>query len=45
VRYGAGSDPYDTTPLAILGWVTDHYLEHVDQINSLVARWRSENSA
>jgi hypothetical protein len=45
VRYGVGADPYDTTALAILGWVTDHYMEHVDQINSLVARWRSENSA
>ena len=39
VIYGAGQDPYGTSAEDILGWLTDHYREHVQQSADLVDEW------
>ena len=39
VVYGAGQEPYPTSPEDILGWLTDHYREHVSQCGDLVVEW------
>ena len=41
VVYGAGQDPYPTSPEEIIGWLCDHYREHVQQCPELVAAWRA----
>ncbi|HKV86668.1 MAG TPA: DinB family protein [Candidatus Dormibacteraeota bacterium] len=41
VVYGAGQDPYPTSPEEILGWLRDHYREHVQQSAELVEEWRA----
>jgi hypothetical protein len=40
VVYGAGQDPYPTSAADVIGWLTDHYKEHVQQCPQLVADWR-----
>ena len=40
VVYGAGQDPYPTSPDDVLGWLRDHYREHVQQCPELIALWR-----
>jgi ketosteroid isomerase-like protein len=40
VRFGPG-DPYPTRLLDVLAWLTDHYGEHIGQLGSLVAEWRT----
>jgi hypothetical protein len=40
VIYGEGRDPYPTSPDDVLGWLRDHYREHVQQCPELVASWR-----
>jgi hypothetical protein len=40
VVYGKGQDPYPTSPDDVLGWLREHYREHVDQCPQLVASWR-----
>jgi hypothetical protein len=42
VVYGAGQDPYPTSPEDVLGWLRDHYREHVGQSAELVAAWEKE---
>ncbi|SRR5258708_28376868 len=37
VTYKAGEAPHDTSPADIVGWLTDHYREHVPHISELVA--------
>jgi hypothetical protein len=39
VIYGEGQDPYPTSPEDILGWLRDHYREHVQQSGELVNSW------
>jgi hypothetical protein len=41
VIYGAGEDPYPTSPEDIVGWLRDHYREHVEQSADLIAEWRA----
>jgi hypothetical protein len=36
VIYGEGQDPYPTSPEDILGWLRDHYREHVQQSADLI---------
>jgi hypothetical protein len=36
VVYGAGQDPYPTSPSDVIGWLRDHYREHVQQSADLV---------
>jgi hypothetical protein len=45
VVYGEGQDPYPTSPEDIVGWLTDHYREHVVQSGDLVAVWEASASA
>lgn len=37
VRYKADQAPHDTSPADIVGWLTDHYREHVPHIAKLAA--------
>jgi hypothetical protein len=41
VIYGEGHDPYPTSPEDIVGWLREHYREHVEQSADLVADWRA----
>ena len=41
VVYGEGQDPYPTSPEDVIGWLRDHYREHVGQSADLVASWRA----
>lgn len=43
VVYGEGQDPYPTSPEDVLGWLSDHYREHVQQCPELVASWRGSS--
>jgi hypothetical protein len=40
VVYGAGQDPFPTSPEDVIGWLTEHYREHVQQCPELVSAWR-----
>ena len=40
VVYGEGQEPYPTSPEDVIGWLKDHYREHVQQCPELVASWR-----
>jgi len=40
VVYGAGQDPFPTSPEDVIGWLADHYREHVQQCPDLVSAWR-----
>ncbi len=40
VVYGEGKDPYPTSPEDVIGWLRDHYREHVGQSADLVTSWR-----
>jgi hypothetical protein len=44
VVYGVGQDPYATSPDDIVGWLRDHYREHVEQSADLVALWRESGA-
>lgn len=39
VWYSDGAEPYPTSAGDILGWLTDHYREHVPQFESLLTEW------
>ena len=39
VVYGAGQDSFPTSPEDVIGWLTDHYREHVQQCFELAADW------
>lgn len=41
VVYGEGQEPFPTSPEDVLGWLRDHYREHVHQAPELVEVWRS----
>ena len=41
VVYGTGQEPYATSPEDIVGWLRDHYREHVEQSATLIEEWRS----
>lgn len=44
VMYSPGARPYPTSAADILGWLIDHYDEHIAQTAQLLARWRSEQA-
>lgn len=44
VVYGAGQNPYPTSPEELLGWLRDHYREHVQQCADLVEDWRTKEA-
>jgi hypothetical protein len=39
VVYGEGQEPFPTSPADILGWLREHYREHVQQCPELVTSW------
>ena len=41
VVYGPGENPYPTSPEDVVGWLCDHYREHVVQCADLVEEWRT----
>jgi hypothetical protein len=41
VIYGEGQDPYPTSPEDIIGWLRDHYREHVEQSAELIGDWQA----
>lgn len=41
VIYGDGEDPSPTSAEDIVGWLTDHYREHVQQSADLIEEWSS----
>jgi hypothetical protein len=45
VIYGAGQEPYQTSPEEIVGWLRDHYREHVHQSADLIEEWRTLRAA
>jgi hypothetical protein len=45
VIYSTGSDPYPTSAQDIMGWLIDHYREHIDQVQAMLAQWRGEVGA
>lgn len=42
VRYEPGAEPYPTSPADVLGWLTDHYREHVPHAEQLLTSWRGD---
>jgi hypothetical protein len=43
VIYGAGQDPYPTSPEDIIEWLRDHYREHVQQSADLTGDWKASS--
>jgi hypothetical protein len=41
VVYGPGEEPYPTSPEDVLGWLTEHYREHVQQSADLIEDWKA----
>ncbi|MGA8922461.1 MAG: DinB family protein [Candidatus Dormiibacterota bacterium] len=41
VVYAAGQDPYPTSSEDVIGWLRDHYREHVQQSADLVGAWKA----
>lgn len=44
VFYGSDEVPTPTSPEDILGWVRDHYREHVPHVHELAEAWRLRSS-
>ena len=42
VIYSAGTDPFPTSARDLVGWLTDHYHEHVEQIGQILEQWRAQ---
>ena len=42
VYYPGSTEVYPTAASDILGWLTDHYREHVDQVNKMVGEYESK---
>jgi hypothetical protein len=45
VFYGDAAEAFPTSPDDVLGWLRDHYREHVPQSADLLAEWRSAPTA
>ena len=41
VRFGEAADPLPTSASDIVGWVREHYREHIAHIDELLAKWRA----
>lgn len=40
VVYGEGEDPYPTSAEDVVGWLREHYREHVEQSAALIDEWK-----
>jgi hypothetical protein len=45
VIYGPGQEALPTSPDDVLGWLRDHYREHVVQSADLIEEWRASTAA
>lgn len=45
VVYGPGQEALPTSPDDVLGWLRDHYREHVVQSADLIDEWRASTAA
>jgi DinB superfamily len=45
VLFGDSKEPYPTSPDDVLGWLRDHYREHVPQAADLIAQWRTSTDS
>jgi DinB superfamily len=41
VVFAGGGAPYPTSARIVVGWMTDHYDEHTQQVGELLTRWRA----
>jgi DinB superfamily len=41
VLYGDAADAFPTSPDDVIGWLRDHYREHVPHAGELLAEWRA----
>jgi hypothetical protein len=41
VRFGDSQEPLATSAADIVGWMREHYNDHVDQIAELLGKWRN----
>ena len=41
VRFGEGADPLSTSAADIVGWMREHYREHIPHIDELLTGWRN----
>lgn len=39
VLFGSAAEPYPTGAEEILGWMTPHYRDHVDQVGKMLGEW------
>lgn len=44
VFYGDAADAYPTSPDDVIGWLRDHYQEHVPHAGELLAEWRASRA-
>jgi hypothetical protein len=44
VYYPGSNEPYPTSAADIIGWVTDHYQEHIPHVAELLESWRRKKS-
>jgi hypothetical protein len=44
VFYGDAADAYQTSPDDVIGWLRDHYQEHVPHAGELLAEWRASRA-
>ena len=44
VFYGDATDAYATSPDDVIGWLRDHYHEHVPHAGELLAEWRASRA-
>ncbi|MEA2575672.1 MAG: DinB superfamily [Chloroflexia bacterium] len=42
VYYPGATETFPTSGADILGWVLDHYLEHIPQVQQMLAQWQKE---
>ena len=45
VFYGDAAEAYPTSPDDVVGWLRDHYQEHVPHAGELLAEWRASRVA
>jgi len=45
VIYGEGQDPYPTSPEDVIGWLREHYREHVEQSADLIEEWAAAHGS
>jgi hypothetical protein len=42
VLFGTATEPMQTTAAMIMGWMIDHYRDHVGQVRDMLGEWQSD---